>query len=273
MTILDWIVIALVGLFFIRGFFRGFFVELFDLLALLGGYLAVRYLGPIAAPLLANHTPLPNWLAIVISVIVLFLVAAIIIRMIGRLFKKAAKKATLGGIDRFLGALFGTCKILLILIALMLVFLFIPVNKEARAYVAKGQVSKYIMKSADWLLNYLTREVTEIKLHGADPDLVFLKTIAEAMKRNGIDEEIVNLITTQPELISSTLDRLKELKIDFSLSELMKSDAADLRERFQELSPVQKKGMYQFLDEKISYATGENRKALEELKRSLKRVD
>ena len=107
MILLDWILIAVFGAFLIRGFFRGFLLELFDLVALTAGYFAARFFAPATGHWLSGVTGMDRWIAGILAAIALFLAAAIAVRFAAKLLRKAVHAAALGTVDRLAGALFG----------------------------------------------------------------------------------------------------------------------------------------------------------------------
>ncbi|MBD3166230.1 hypothetical protein GF324_06510 [bacterium] len=149
MTVLDWILTAALVGFFIRGLFRGFFVELAELAALAAGYFAARFLSPVGGRMLLEQWPsLPPWLAGVLATVVLFLLAAGLVHLIAILLTKMAKAVGLGALQRVLGGLFGATKIAAVILALLLLIAFTPLAEPVGDYMYKGKVSRLAWKSA-----------------------------------------------------------------------------------------------------------------------------
>ena len=112
---LNFIDIALVCLLFyglVRGAFRGFFVEIASLLALVLGVYGALHFSSFTANLLANYLDL-EYLPL-LAFAITFVGIIIGVSWIGKLLTKLAKVILLGFLNRLLGALFGMCKWLVI---------------------------------------------------------------------------------------------------------------------------------------------------------------
>ncbi len=112
---LNYIDLAVVCLLFyglIRGTFRGFFVEIASLLALVLGVFGALHFSSFTASILSRYI---TWEYLSLLAFALTFVAIIIgVAWIGKLLTKLAKVILLGFLNRFLGALFGMCKWLVI---------------------------------------------------------------------------------------------------------------------------------------------------------------
>ncbi len=107
---LDWVLIALLGFSAVRGFFRGFVVEIASLIAvILGIWIATRYNARVAAWIgLDTHQE-------VISFIIMFIGVLIIVHLLAKLVTKAMDMAMLGLPNKVAGTLFGALRAAFIL--------------------------------------------------------------------------------------------------------------------------------------------------------------
>lgn len=112
---LNYIDLAVVCLLFyglVRGAFRGFFVEITSLFALVLGVFGALHFSSFTADLLAKYLA---WQYLPLLAFALTFVCIIIcVAWIGKLLTKLAKVILLGFLNRLLGALFGACKWLVI---------------------------------------------------------------------------------------------------------------------------------------------------------------
>ncbi len=112
---LNYIDLAVVCLLFyglFRGAFRGFFVEIASLLALVLGVFGALHFSSFTADILAKYL---EWEYLPLLAFALTFVGIIIgVAWIGKLLTKLAKVILLGFLNRLLGALFGACKWLVI---------------------------------------------------------------------------------------------------------------------------------------------------------------
>jgi membrane protein required for colicin V production len=107
---LDWTLIALVGFAAVRGFFRGFVVEVTSLVAvILGIWIAARYNARVAAWIgLDTHHE-------VISFISTFIGVLIMVHLLAKVITKAMDMAMLGLPNKVAGTLFGALRAAFIL--------------------------------------------------------------------------------------------------------------------------------------------------------------
>jgi len=214
-TVLDWTLIVIVAFFFIRGLFRGFLLELFDLLALLAGYIAARFGGPILGKILADTTPLSRWVGGIVAAIILFIAFTVLVGWIAKLLRKAAKAVKLGGFDRFLGSLFGIMKASVIILVLMFLISITPAGRNVGKVCHKGSVSSWY-----WLGSQLFREAVK-----AEP-LAPTQSMAKWLRSVGINDEAVHIITDRPDLMLAILDHARKNDIKIPVDQIMDGEIA-----------------------------------------------
>ena len=121
MTQFDFIVLALLAVSAAVGFFRGAVKEIVALLALVvAAGLAVFGL-PVFGPIFRGFIH-PDWLGTLASLVIVFAVAFVALRLIGAGVSAAVKSTGLGFLDRSLGLLIGLARGLIVLGALYLMF-------------------------------------------------------------------------------------------------------------------------------------------------------
>jgi membrane protein required for colicin V production len=237
-TILDWIIIAIVGSFLVRGFFRGFLLELFDVFALLGGYLAARFIGPVLAKNVAAAMSIDRWVAGIILAIALFLITAVSIKLLARILKKAAKAAALGGVDRSIGGLFGLIKGLLLILIIFFILSITPASRSIADYAHKGTVSSWA-----WFSTKLVRGVTEI-----DP-IAPTQVMAKWLEAAGLNDEAIHIIVDQPEIMMAILTQAKENDINIPFKEIMNGEpSVSLPDKFK-ISDEKQKDLIKLLED------------------------
>lgn len=122
MTILDIILIALLGFGLVRGFFKGLFVEIASLVALVAGVYGAIHFSYFVADVLQVKTEWSEKAINVTAFAITFVVIIIVISLAGKALTKLADFAALGIINKLLGGVFGALKIGLILSVLLIVF-------------------------------------------------------------------------------------------------------------------------------------------------------
>jgi membrane protein required for colicin V production len=122
MSALDIILLIFIGYGFIRGLFKGLFVEVASLLALvLGIYGAIHFSDFIGIYLQETL----NWNQKYISMaafIITFMAIVIVITLLGKFFTKLADFVALGILNKLFGGVFGFLKMALIASVLLMLF-------------------------------------------------------------------------------------------------------------------------------------------------------
>lgn len=122
MSVIDIVLAALILFGFIRGLFKGFFVEIASLLALvLGVYGAIHFSG-FAADFLESKVDWAEKTINIVAFAVTFVLIVLTISLAGKALTKLADFAALGIINKLLGAVFGALKIGLILSVVLIIF-------------------------------------------------------------------------------------------------------------------------------------------------------
>lgn len=122
MNILDIILAALLLFGLVRGFMKGFFVEVAGLAALALGLYGAIHFSHYASSYLENSVSWNEKHIQIASFAITFLVIIILVSLIGKLLTKIADVAALGLFNKFIGGLFGAAKIGLILSVVLVVF-------------------------------------------------------------------------------------------------------------------------------------------------------
>lgn len=120
MPIIDIILAALIVYGIVRGLFRGLFVEVAGLLALVVGTYGAIHFSNYAGEFLVQHVDWNENTINVTAFIVTFVVIVLAISLAGKALTKLASFVFLGALNKILGGLFGGAKVALILSVLIL---------------------------------------------------------------------------------------------------------------------------------------------------------
>lgn len=122
MNALDIVLLAFLVFGAVRGFWRGLFVEIASLIALVGGVYGAFHFSDFAANFLKEKV---DWDEKSINIAAFFVTLILIILAValaGKALTKIANFAALGLFNKTLGALFGSLKIAVVLSAILIVF-------------------------------------------------------------------------------------------------------------------------------------------------------
>ncbi len=154
----DWIVVLIVGAAAAFGLMRGFIAEVASLAGWVAGFVAVRLFYTPARAIFATATG-SEVLAAIAAVIGPFLLALLVVKLIGSLASNTAKNSIVGPVDRLLGLGFGVVKGFL---AASLIFLIItlglkimPGDDEKPAWLAKAKTTPTLALVASAMVTYV----------------------------------------------------------------------------------------------------------------------
>lgn len=122
MSIIDIILAALLLFGFIRGLFKGLFVEIASLVALVLGVYGAIHFSYFAADLLESRVDWNEKTINIVAFAITFVIIVLAISLAGKALTKLADFAALGIINKLAGGVFGALKIGLILSILLIVF-------------------------------------------------------------------------------------------------------------------------------------------------------
>ena len=122
MSIIDIVLGALLLFGLIRGIFKGLFVEVASLVALVLGVYGAIHFSHFAAELLDSKVDWNEKTINIVAFAVTFVIIVLAISLAGKALTKLADFAALGMLNKLLGGVFGALKIGLILSILLIVF-------------------------------------------------------------------------------------------------------------------------------------------------------
>ena len=142
MNTFDIIIAGLLLFGFVRGLFKGLFVEIASLVALIGGVYGAMHFSFYASDFLHQQV---NWDENYISLAAFaltFIGIVIVVSLAGKLLTKIASFAALGFLNKLLGGVFGLIKIALILSVILSFFLKM---NNAIPFVSKSDMKASIL--------------------------------------------------------------------------------------------------------------------------------
>jgi membrane protein required for colicin V production len=122
MNTFDIIITALLLFGFIRGLFKGLFVEVASLVGLIAGIYGSIHFSHFIKDFLITQVSWEEKYITLVSFAVTFILIVLVITLIGKLFTKIADFASLGILNKLLGGIFGVLKIGLLLSVILLIF-------------------------------------------------------------------------------------------------------------------------------------------------------
>ena len=122
MSVIDIVLAALLLFGFVRGLFKGFFVEVASLLALVLGVWGAIHFSDFASDFLEVKVDWNEKTINIVAFAITFVIIVLVISLAGKALTKLADFAALGIINKLAGGVFGALKISLILSVLLGVF-------------------------------------------------------------------------------------------------------------------------------------------------------
>ncbi|MEM9687149.1 MAG: CvpA family protein [Bacteroidota bacterium] len=115
MNVIDIIFGGLILFAAIRGFMKGFFLEVASLVALILGIYGAIHFSYIAGDYLSSKVSWKESSVHLVAFIITFIVIILVITLVGKLLTKIADLVALGILNKLLGGVFGAFKMILIL--------------------------------------------------------------------------------------------------------------------------------------------------------------
>lgn len=122
MTVIDIVLAALLLFGLVRGLFKGFFVEVASLVALIAGVYGAIHFSNFAASFLETRVDWGEKTINITAFAITFVLIILAISLAGKALTKLADFASLGILNKLLGGVFGALKIGLILSVVLIVF-------------------------------------------------------------------------------------------------------------------------------------------------------
>ena len=122
MNTFDIVIAALLIIGFVRGLYKGLFVEVASLVSLIAGIYGAIHFSYFVGDFLANSVSWNERYITIVSFAITFALIVFAIALLGKLFTKIANFAALGFLNKLLGGIFGALKIGLVLSVVLLVF-------------------------------------------------------------------------------------------------------------------------------------------------------
>lgn len=155
---IDFIFIALIGLFVIRCYLKGFISEILSMAAVIFGLIAALFCYKNAGEILKNmYWQEMKVLPFVIAFIGLFIIVFIIVKIIEKMLVNIIDKISLSGVDSFLGIFFGLVEGIVV-VSLVLFILKVQPLFDASEIIDNSFFAKL-------LLPLITGAVTEAKTY------------------------------------------------------------------------------------------------------------
>lgn len=122
MSVIDIVLGALLLFGLVRGLFKGLFVEVASLVALIAGVYGAIHFSYFASNLIESKVDWDEKTTNIVAFAVTFIIIIVVISLAGKALTKLADFASLGILNKLLGGVFGALKIGLILSVLLTVF-------------------------------------------------------------------------------------------------------------------------------------------------------
>ncbi len=163
MNSIDIIILILLGFFCIKGFFRGFIMEIFTLVGLLLAYvIALREMNSLAS-LIDSLFHLPPLIANVLSFTFIFLLVVLLCRLLAGALRKLTRWTFLGWIDRGGGIMFGLFKGALVASLLALLVSLVPISDELEREKSDSFLFRPVRSVAPAVFNFIKHTFPKTK--------------------------------------------------------------------------------------------------------------
>lgn len=153
MNAVDLVLISVLLLFALRGYWRGFFRELFGVLGLVVGALGATSFASEGAELAKNYLTLPAAVLTGVSFAVIFIVLHTMMNVVGVLLDRLAKMVFLRGVNRLAGAVFGAGKAAVITALILLGLHLLQLAPELDRQIMSSRIGQPMVRAAGNLVD------------------------------------------------------------------------------------------------------------------------
>ncbi|MCL2073440.1 MAG: CvpA family protein [Marinilabiliaceae bacterium] len=119
MTLLDFIILIIVGISCVRGIFKGFVSELATLVALILGIMGAVFFSGLVSKWLSSY--ISTQYIPVVAFIILFIGIVICVHLLSKIIDKLLKAISLGWLNKLMGGVFASLKVTLLISIFILV--------------------------------------------------------------------------------------------------------------------------------------------------------
>ena len=160
MTVFDYAVLAIVGISVLLSILRGFFREVMALLGWVVAFIVAKLYTLQLAPLLPQSIP-SHSLRLLAAFVILFLGTLLVASLLSIAVSGLVKKIGLGWLDRWLGAIFGIARGVLIVGVLVLLggLTSLPHDVRWRNAMFSATLEAMVMSVLPWLPQDITKHV------------------------------------------------------------------------------------------------------------------
>ncbi len=142
MNYIDIVIAILLAFGLIRGYFKGFIVEITSLAGLVLGIYGAIHFSYFLSNILKNYVSWDASMMQLVSFAGTFIIILVLISILGKVFTKIAESIALGFLNKFLGALFGLLKVGLIVSVVLMIFS--KINKTL-PFVEQSQTQESVL--------------------------------------------------------------------------------------------------------------------------------
>lgn len=232
MGIIDIVLLIIIGVFAVKGLFKGLVMEIFGLIAIVAGYItAYKYSHVFAKPVMALG--LDEKSSGAVGYVVGFLAAYVIVVIIGSVLSKAFKEVKLSSLNRGGGFFFGAVKAAVLLgLVLSAVLTVAPEKTEFSKNLREGTVSGKLAKVSPFVYKMMNKipevqkinpfdipEVKKVKDELEELENDALKDALEAVQDSDIPEKAAEM---KDEVLKSAEDFMKEKPLEDPLKDMQK---------------------------------------------------
>ena len=159
MTIIDWVIIGIIGVSGLISLVRGFIKEALSLASWLIAFFVARYFSGHLATLLQDSiaTNSVRWL---VSFGILFVATLVVMAMVNYLIAQLVKATGLSGTDRLLGMVFGIVRGVIVVIALVYGAQLTMIPEDL--WWQESTIIPYLENLADWARKTLPGAVSQV---------------------------------------------------------------------------------------------------------------
>jgi membrane protein required for colicin V production len=143
-TVLDWVIVAILVISTLEGLRRGLISAVFSLGGLILGFILAARFWPVFMPILQRFLH-QAWITELVSYLLVIMIVVVAMSVLGHLLRRTAHAIGFGWLDRLLGGAFGLLRgALLVVLGFIIVAAFYP----AASWTQNSRIAPFFLSTA-----------------------------------------------------------------------------------------------------------------------------
>ena len=162
MVIFDYIILALLAGFLLKGIFKGLIRQVLALGGMIAGVLLAWQFAPVVSAL-GIELGIPSTASMIIAFVLIYAAAAYTAKLLTSVLEKIFKVLLLNWLNRLAGGVFGLLEGILLVVIILIILSFTPLERSIQSSLPRAPVLKMMKELTE---PFTRKTVSETKVNG-----------------------------------------------------------------------------------------------------------